>query len=1127
MADAAASFLHAKIESQPSGTADQNRQLLRKLFAHHGGRELASGPGELLISFAGVANAIMAAVRARRSTAVSGSLRIGVHVGEAGPAAEISLLASAGQILVSQTAKDLLDQNKLSEISRLESRRRGPPQFPVYEVIAAPEISDQGKMPLPLSLRSTTPFSFVGRVSELAILESLLPLAEETSRRVALIRGEAGSGKTRLVREFAHAAVSRGVRVLYGACDAVVNAPYQPFAEALEFLVGILDSEMLSDCLAGNGELSRLLPDLSPRPTVAAADPDTERYRLHVAVADLLEQVSRHLPVLLVVDDAHWADTPSLHLIRHLIRASPGGRLLLVIAFRPGEADILPEFAEALADIQRAEGVTHLPLRSLNEDEVQDFVRHSARVGPDVDVLTTAHEIGELTGGNPFLLGELWRTLAETGNIEVTARQVRLTRSTARLSSPDSVRDVVRQRLQRLSPEAVALLEMAAVIGPEFDLKVLADAARMGNGSLMSSLDEAVRSGMLQEGAESSVRLVYRFAHELVRRALYDRLTGTRRAELHLRAGEALERANSSRLERVLPELAYHFSLGAAMAGPERAVEYNVRSAEAAMDSFAFEDAAAQLKTALRLGVGDEHRRAHIQLDLALACHRAGQSPQALAAYGEAAAHARVHGDAEMLAQVAIGFEEASWRPARAHEQATMLLNEAVSGLEDDSPLQARALSHLTRALVFTGQLDKALETREKAVAMARRTGDRQALGRALAQAYYARGPIPYPDVIAMLRQARELGNELGDAELVADSTGWLAVTLVELCDLDAASGEIEGLRRAAEQTHQAFPLYTAYQNGSALALCAGRLADAETMAEQSWYWSRRLHGRSRSAEYGLQMFSIQREQGRLTELRPIIELLAGEDKAAVSWRPGLVALLADLGLKKAAQAELNRLLADGVTSIPQDGLRVASLSYLADACSILQDARCAALTYPALLPLAGGNVRIGQLTACYGAADRYLGMLAATMKEWDKAEAHFELALELNTRMGAHTWTAHTAYQYGRMLRSRGSLPDRQRATQLLADATRLAERHALRALACKISALEELPSAPDGLSNREVEVLRLVAQGRSNREIGLQLHISEHTAANHIRSILHKSGSANRTDAASYAHRHGLIQD
>jgi DNA-binding CsgD family transcriptional regulator len=231
--------------------------------------------------------------------------------------------------------------------------------------------------------------------------------------------------------------------------------------------------------------------------------------------------------------------------------------------------------------------------------------------------------------------------------------------------------------------------------------------------------------------------------------------------------------------------------------------------------------------------------------------------------------------------------------------------------------------------------------------------------------------------------------------------------------------------------------------------------------------------------------------------------------------------------MEQEARRELARVVADGLDPF-RESLWLAALAYLTDACAALGDQATAAIVYPELEPLAGANVMIGHLVACYGAADRYLGMLAATLGEWERAEEHFERAMVLNRQMGALTWLAHTAYEYARMLLSRGPA-ERDRGRALLDEAAALAERIGMPALLGRVLALgSSAPrtGSPDGLSAREVQILSLVARGLSNREIGTTLFISEHTAANHIRSILRKTRCANRTEAASYAHRHGLIE-
>src|SRR5215207_9080988 len=267
---------------------------------------------------------------------------------------------------------------------------------------------------LPGPLRLTPSFPFVGRERELATLRTLLPDAEGDGARVALLAGEAGSGKSRLVRELAHAAAADGVLVLYGACAAVVRTPYGPFVTALEQLVRVTDPDVLrGDLGTAGGELTRLLPDLRQRvgelPDSIPGDPDTERHRLHAAVADLLASATRRRPMLLVIEDLHWADSPTLLLLRHLARSAGQVLMLLVATFRDTKADVPDELSEALVDLRRAEDVARLALRGLNDEEIAEFVRQAAGGNLDPTTGELARQISELTDGNAFLMIELWR----------------------------------------------------------------------------------------------------------------------------------------------------------------------------------------------------------------------------------------------------------------------------------------------------------------------------------------------------------------------------------------------------------------------------------------------------------------------------------------------------------------------------------------------------------------------------------------------------------------------------------------------------------------------------------------------------------------------------------------------
>jgi DNA-binding CsgD family transcriptional regulator/tetratricopeptide (TPR) repeat protein len=981
---------------------------------------------------------------------------------------------------------------------------------------------------LPGSLRVISTFPFVGRSAELERLRTLMPEAAGDGRRIVLVGGEPGSGKSRLVREFASEAAGNGALVLIGSCDAVVQTPYGPFVEALELLVEMIEpAELRASVGIGGGELTRLVPDLALMidglPAPVDADPDTERHRLHTAVTHLLAAVSRERPVLLVIEDGHWADVPTLLLLRHLARSAGDACLLVLATFRDTEADVPDSLSETLADLRRSEAVERIRLGGLSNEDVGEFVRRAAGGELGVELQELADALCDLTNGNPFLMCELWRALVETHALEISGDAVRILRSPAELGSPESVREVVSRRLARLEPRTSDLLELAATAGPEFELDIVRAAAGLDERELLASLEEAVRSGMIED--PQSPGRSYRFTHELVRRALYDRLSGVRRAELHLRVGEALE-ANREPTGRTLPDLAHHFGAAVPFDSAGRGAEYNVLAARTAATALAFDEAVARLRSALELGIDGEANQAEIYVELGHASHRAGKAADALQAFRQAAEIARRLSDAELLARAAIGYEDACWRPGMADQGAAELLSEAAAELGDErSSLRVLLLSGLARGLDFQGEHERARVVRMNAIAMARELDDRRSLATVLMRSYWSLGASELDEVLDMLTEARDLGDEIGDTEIRVEAMAWRVPAFVALGDLPAARREVALLRETAEHTAQPFMIHVAEHYGSAIALGDGRLHEAETLAERSHEWGRMLTGRDASGVYGVQMFGIRREQGRLAELAPLIRILAVDQGRYGPWAPGFAALLAELGMEEEARRELSRVGADGLEPFRQS-LWHASLAYLTDACSILRDETVAALVYPELEALSGRSIMIGHLVAWHGAADRYLGMLASVLGDGARAETHFERALELNRAMQADTWLAHTAYEYARMLLMHRRDRD-GRAAALLTEAASTADRIGMLALRDRIRSFESTTPAsplPDGLSAREVQILRLVARGMSNREIGETLTISEHTAANHIRSILRKTGCANRTEAASYAHRHGL---
>jgi DNA-binding CsgD family transcriptional regulator/tetratricopeptide (TPR) repeat protein len=913
----------------------------------------------------------------------------------------------------------------------------------------------------------------------------------------------------------------------------VVRRPYRPFVEALDQLIRDTDAETIRAALGPEGgELVRLLPDLSRLvgglTPPAAGDPDTERHRLHSAVADLLAAVCREVPLVVVIEDGHWADTPTLLLLRHLARGTSGARALVVTTFRDTEAEVPQSLSAALVDLHRSEGTVRLRLGGLSAAEIGEFVAEATGEDLGVTPPDVAAVLFELTRGNAFLITELWRTLLETEAPPVPGGSARpLADAVTELGSPDGVREVVNQRLERLSISTTDLLELAAVAGAEFDLSVIA-ASGLTGADLHDALEQATAHGIIEE--LPSTRVAYRFTHELVRRALYDRLPALRRAALHLRVGEALEAADRVDGSLGLAELAHHFGAAAALDGPQRAIEYSVLAGRAALSALDFEDAETLFASALELGVRDPRRRAETQLELGAARFRAGRSDGAMEAFQTAARIGRDLGDAELLATAAVGFEDTCWRPGITDQGAVGLLEEASQALGTaDSTLRVMVLAGLLRAHAFVGNYPASEAAQVQAIDMARRLGDATGLAKVLMRSYWTRAEGGrMEETLEMMAEARDLARGTGDTALQAEAMGWRVAGLISIGALAEAQRELVDSHAFSVRTRQPFMLHIAEHFASTIALCAGELAEAEAAARRSHEWSRLMTGRPPSGTYGIQMFGIRREQGRLAELAAATRILAGSEHSSGGWRPGLAALLVELGMEDEASRELARVRREGLESL-RSTLWLASLTYLADACGVVGDAELAELVYHELAPLAGGNVVIGQGVACYGAADRYLGLLAATLHEHERAIQHFERALEFNREMGATTWVAHTLYAYGRTLLMRGTADDVERAPRLLSEAATLGERVGMPALLARTSALgarsEPSRMPPDQLTWREVDILRLVAVGLSNREIGERLNISGHTVANHVRSILRKTGAANRTEAAGYAHRHALV--
>ncbi len=895
---------------------------------------------------------------------------------------------------------------------------------------------------LPAQLQPQPAMPFVGRAAELDRLAALPDRARSDGRQIALVGGEPGSGKTRLAREFAEHLTSSGMHVLYGACDPAVRTPYQPFFEALEPAVAELEAEPE----AGGrypAALIRLLPDLrvaAADPTVDAAtkDPNAERHELHTALTSLLARVAGHSPAALVLDDLQWADASSLLLLRHLARTLGATPIVVVALFREGDGDVPEALGSTLAELHRLDGVLRLRLCGLDVAHVQELMNRSGDVVPGADSELAEQLVG-LTDGNAFLVGEVWRHMLDQDAAAGRA-------SPAGATIPESVREVMAARVAGLTPVLGELLGLIAVCPRGIALPVLRVAAQMDDEQLLGVLDEGRRAAMLDEIRAASV--VYRVRHELLRRTVYERLSSFRAAALHLRVGEALATMPEGRRDRIVNELAFHFRAAAPIAGNGRAVEYTLDAATQAERSLAFAEAAGRFEEALALGVPDLVAEADVRCQQGMAWHLAGRPAEALESFAAAAAAARACGDEALRARAAIGFETACWRPGIDDPRAVALLQEVAFGdTAEPSAQHVRVLAHLSRALAYRGNHAAAGAWWSQAVETARLVGDPSSLMVALSHAAWTRGSRPLDEILADLAEADELARTLPHDYLSDVAKGMRVALLIEAFEIEEARARNAALRDLSDRAGQPFLARVVEQHEAVFALCDGRLDAAEAAANRSDEIARRTEA-GPSAVHGIQMFSIRREQGRLAEIAPLVRLIAsGQTETDNVWRPALAVLLAEIGDVDAACRELGALVDAGLWAIFRGGLGAGGLTYMADACALVEDAALAAPIYEQLLTFEGQNMVVGAAVMCYGAADRILGALATVMQRWDDAERHLETALLLNQRMGSPTWIAHTLYEHARLTLRRypkDSQSARERASEAL-DAARTIGLHGL----------------------------------------------------------------------------------
>lgn len=896
---------------------------------------------------------------------------------------------------------------------------------------------------------------FAGRRQELAALRDALAQCRGGHGTLALITGEQGIGKSRLVEELIESETGSDLRIAVGRCfEGDAMPPFWPWVQAIRSCVEPLDErELRAVLLPGDSDLVRLVPELAIVVPAAPGDPALgdsaqARYRLFHQVTSFFRRLAKRRPLLLVIEDAHWCDRASLLLLRYLTRELQQTAMLVAVTYRSEETG--EALQEVLPGLHTVPGVRPIGLRGLPPAEVFDLVR--ALAGDEVAV-RIGERICSETDGNPFFVEHLARHLLERG-VPATSEAAR------GIDVPEGVRAVLQQRMDRLGADCRQTLAIAAVIGREFELGLL-NAVRADERSesravslegTLATLEEAIRARILDAPATSGK---YRFAHAMLRETIYRALGSGERSRRHRRIAEELERGTAGD-ERSLSEMADHFVLGVASGTPEQALRYAIGAGRAANARFAFETAAQRFGQALSMihlaDASRDSERIALLISVAEAHWNAGDRARSRAAAELAAELARKRGDAELFARAALACELSSaQRPSpggmidsKVDERYVAFVEEALAGLpESDSELRARLLARLGWASYFARDHGERRDRLSReALAMARRVGDFGTLFSTLTERHQAlMDPAHAHERLGIAHEMILLAETEGDRQALAVAYGLRAWDTAESGAMRAADADMAVCGRLADEAHQPV-LRCRYLLWQAMrAMLEGKWSAAARLANEAYALGRNLDEELAALNLGNQLLTMQVMIGS-------VDGLESQVRQAVARYPSLPALRAALahvemlrGDLTAARTVAEETLADGIESLPWDSVWLITLGLLSIVYARLDDPERAAELYAALLPYRHQNVMLGvNALACFGPTTRALGNLAVTLERWDDAGTHFEEAIAAQRTMGARPWLAYTCLEHARALALRGRESDRALLIARRDEAQRLA---------------------------------------------------------------------------------------
>jgi class 3 adenylate cyclase/tetratricopeptide (TPR) repeat protein len=1044
-------------EAHPSvmtGVIARHHALVADTMEEHGGRlPRSQGEGDSTLSaFARASDAVTAAIALQRALAaepwpegIALRVRIGVHTGEAqlekgdyfGPAvsrtARIRALAGGGQVLLSQATAQLAADGigatvELVEVGEFELKGLSRAER-VHAVVGqglaafgptagAAESPRSAPLAPPAALAPARQVPFVGRGAELARLTDEWSRARAGELRAALVGGEPGIGKTRLVAEVARVAHEDGASVLYGRCEEELGVPYQPFVEALRADVEHGGGGRLRARLGPHaGELSRLLPDLASRvpglASPAPADAETERYRLFEAVCAWLTHASAEHPIVLVLDDLHWAAQPTVLMLRHLLRSSGSARLLVLGTFRESEVGRDHPLGQLLGETRAETALVRVALQGLDAREVAAFVR---AVEDDGRAASLAEPLLRKTDGNPFFLGEVLRDATEVARAPLSGLDARAIDS---FGVPETVKDVIRRRLSRLDEPTVDVLTAAAVVGREFELGTLE--AVVEEDDVLDAVDEAVAGRLLTEDPDVVGR--FAFAHALVADVLAESIGRTRRARMHRRVADALGARCGRSIDESAGEITGHLMAAGDL---ERVPELAMTAGRHALRALAYEEAARYFELALttmdRLGSIERPRRSEVLLALGDARFRLPDREGSMKRFAEAATAARAEGDPEHLADAALGFAR-SVDYGLPNDEIVALLDEAIVTLAvEDSDRRARLLV-MRAAMAIAERTDRRDDLADEAVAIARRVDDPRGLAFVLGAAVLATwGPDTLDRRRLAIDEALAAAERVGDSEVATEARGWRVTTAIEAAasaDLEVIRADLDAMAREADRLREGFYRANHLLRAAMVEQLQGRLDTAEVLADESARIVTDQPGLL--AGYGALLYAVRREQGRLGELAPVVELFVAETPDVPAWRIVLAQTRLALGDVDAARGELARAWGGSFGALPHDFLWLSTMVLAADVGCRLEDRALLTEVRERLAPYAGRGVPAATGFAYLGTTSYALGLTAGALGDHDDAAAHFEASLALDENLGAAPWSARARERLAELRGERG----------------------------------------------------------------------------------------------------------